>query len=99
MWFGVTILGDTKKTCLKKIIGLCAQNILQCDINSRLNSQHNWRDRPIQPFNEHKNLHFDNKQDIHTIPLKYEECGYDLHLDMLTISYSLNHVFHKVDGS
>ena len=44
MWFGVTIQAETKKTCLKKIIGLCAQNILQCDINSRLNSQHNWRD-------------------------------------------------------
>jgi hypothetical protein len=98
MWFGVTLRADTKKTCLIKIIGLCAQNMLQCDINSRLNSQHNWRDL-YNHLMSARIFTLITTQDIHMIPLKYEECGYDLRLDMVTISYSLNHVFHKVDGS
>ena len=45
-----------------------------------------WRG-PISPSNEHENLHFDMKQDIHTSSKNYEESGYGLSLDLLTISY------------
>ena len=48
------------------------------------NNQHNWGE-PIWPFNAHENLHFDNEQDIHTSSEMYEESGYGLNLDMLTI--------------
>ena len=43
--------------------------------------------RLIQAFNEHKNIHFDNEQNIHMSSKIYEEVGYDLHLDLLTILY------------
>ena len=36
-------------------------------------------------FNEHKNLHFDNEQDIQMNSNKYEESDYGLDLDLLTI--------------
>ena len=42
---------------------------------------------PIWPFNEHENLHFDDEWDIHMSSEKYEESGYSLNLDLLTILY------------
>ena len=42
---------------------------------------------PIKPFNEHDNLHFEIEQDIHVCFENYEESGYILDLDVLTILY------------
>ena len=42
---------------------------------------------PMQPFNEHKNLHFDTEHDIHIIFENHEESDNNLDLDLLTISY------------
>ena len=39
---------------------------------------------PIGPLNKHENLQFDNK-DMKTSSDKYEEGGYGLDVDMLTI--------------
>jgi hypothetical protein len=39
----------------------------------------------VWPFNENINLHFDDEQDTHTISKKYEESGYNLNLNLLTI--------------
>ena len=36
-----------------------------------------WGDA-IQPFNEHKNLHFDNELNIHMSSQNHEESGYGL---------------------
>ena len=41
---------------------------------------------PVWPFNEHKNLHFDNEQDFYRSSENYEENRYSLKLDLLTIS-------------
>ena len=51
-----------------------------------ITGQHNWGE-PIWPFNEHKNLHFDNEKDMYMSSKDYEESGYGLKLDWLTISY------------
>ena len=40
---------------------------------------------PLWPFNEHKILHLDNEKDILKSLQNYEESGYDLDLDLLTI--------------
>ena len=50
-----------------KEIGLCDQNML-----TRLGSIVNITRWPIWPFNEHKNLHFDNEWDIHLISKNHE---------------------------
>ena len=52
-----------------------------------LGSIGNNMEGPIWPFNEHKNLHFDNEEDIHVSSKNYEESGYSLNLDLLAISY------------
>ena len=39
------------------------------------------------PFDEYENLHFDNEYDIHMSSKNYEDSGYDLNLDFLTMSY------------
>ena len=39
------------------------------------------------PFNEHENLQSDNEEDIHMSSKNYEESGYGLDVDMLTILY------------
>jgi hypothetical protein len=33
--------------------------------HSKLNNQQNWNGGTIQPFNNNKNLHSENEQDIH----------------------------------
>ena len=38
-------------------------------------------------LNEHKSLHFDNDYGIYMSSKFYEECGYDLDVDLLTILY------------
>ena len=53
----------------------------------KLNSQYNWGDKSIWPFDEHNNLHLDKQIDIHMSSKNYEESGNDLDLDLLTISY------------
>ena len=47
--------GHEKDMCLERDWTAC----LECDHYYGFNSQHNWG-QPIQAFNEHKNLHFDN---------------------------------------
>ena len=44
--------------------------------------------RPTWKFNDQKNLHVDNKQDIHVNSKNHEESDYSLDMDLLTISYS-----------
>ena len=40
--------------------------------------------KPTWPFNEHKNLHIDNEQHIHTRSKNYDlKSDYDLKLDLL----------------
>ena len=51
---------------------------------SRLNSQHTCGG-PIWPFNGHENLHFDFEYNIKRSFENYEENGYDLNQDILTI--------------
>ena len=41
----------------------------------------------IWVLNEHKNLHFDNELDISMSSKNYEESGYGLELELLTISF------------
>ena len=41
----------------------------------------------LNQFNEHGNPHFDNEWDIHMNSKHYEESGYNLNLDLLTILY------------
>ena len=60
---------------------------VEYDNHSKLNSQHNWRGKSKWTFNEHKNLHLDNKYDVHMSSKNYEESGYGLDLDLLTILY------------
>jgi hypothetical protein len=64
-WLCVDLRMGTKRHLLKDI-GLHDRNLL---IN--LNTT-----RPIQSFNNSKNLHFDNLQHIHTRSENYEESGY-----------------------
>ena len=46
----------------------------------------------ILSANEHKNLHFNNEQNIHMCSKNYEESGYGLDLDALTSC--TNHGIH-----
>ena len=55
---------------------------------SRLNDWHNWGGS-IWPFNNHKDLHSNNKWDIHMGSESDEESGYVLNLDFPTIFYKL----------
>ena len=42
---------------------------------------------PIWPFNEHDNLYLDDDWDIHVSSKIYEESGYGLNFDLITISH------------
>ena len=45
--------------------------------HSRLNSQHKiWGGGRYLAVNEHKNIHFDNEQDVHTKFVNHDECDY-----------------------
>ena len=44
--------------------------------------------RDLYDCNEEENLHLDNDQDIHMSIEIYEEAGYGLDLDLLTMLYS-----------
>ena len=57
VWLGVASRMDTKKTYVKKKIGLHAQKYDSC---SRLNGPHNLGG-PICPLDQCKNLHFGNE--------------------------------------
>ena len=78
-----------KATCVYKRLDY----VLKFVNRSKLNSQHNWG-KPIWPFNEHKNLHFDNEYNIHIRSIKYEENGCRHDFDLLIISYLLHCMFH-----
>jgi len=41
----------------------------------------------VQPFNEHENIHFDNRKDIHTSSENHKESGYNLNFELLMILY------------
>ena len=41
----------------------------------------------VWSFDEHDNLHFDNKQGVHRSSQTYEGSGYELHVLSLTILY------------
>jgi hypothetical protein len=41
----------------------------------------------VQPFNEHENIHFDNRKDIHTSSKNHKESGYNLDFELLMILY------------
>ena len=70
-----------KRHVLEKNWTMC----LKYDKHSRLNSQHNGGEGvPIQPFNEHENLHFDNKLKLSYEVQYYKEICYGFNLDMLT---------------
>ena len=66
----------TRHTFNKKI-GLHAQSMLPRLIIVNIVGE------PIYPFNEHENLHSDNEYSSTKDP---EESGYNLNLDLLTIS-------------
>jgi hypothetical protein len=42
---------------------------------------------PRRPFKKHKNLHFDNEQDVYRSSKTSDDSGYGLNLDLLTILY------------
>ena len=48
-----------------------------------------------RPFNEHNNLHFDNESYIYMSSKNYEESGYFLDLDAITVSYK-SHVSYPI---
>ena len=43
--------------------------------------------KPMSPFAEHENHHFDNEWDVPLSFQNYKGLGYSLELDLLTISY------------
>jgi hypothetical protein len=59
---------------------------LKYEYHSRVNSQHNWGDLYAHSMNT-KNFTLITKKDIQVSSGKYEESGYGLDLDLLTISY------------
>ena len=79
------------KNGYQKVIMCLKENRLRAlnyDNHSRLEIKDDWGRRGcIWPFNEHKILHFDNGEDIHMSFENDEECGSNLDLDLLTISY------------
>ena len=71
MLFGVAPRTSTKKTCVLKKLDYM--------LLFRLN-----RDLRVH-FDDHKNLHLDHEQDIRMSSRNYEESGYGLALDLVTI--------------
>ena len=74
---------------------MCLKNMTMCSKhanNYRLNNRHDWSgDRPIRPFNKHKNLHLDNEHDFHAHELGKPR---DYNLDFgLANHLPSNHVF------
>ena len=41
----------------------------------------------VRPFNEHKNLHFDNKWNLHMSSKYLKKIGYGLNLNLLAVSH------------
>lgn len=66
---------DVKKIRVKRDQTTCSKFVN----HSRLNNEHNLGET-ICPFNEHKNMFFENEQGIYT-------SGHALDLDSLTILY------------
>lgn len=64
--------------CIKDM-RLSTQNMI-----TRLNSQQNWGG-PIQPSNEHENLHYDSEYDIHIVSEIHKESGHGHYFDLLAI--------------
>ena len=58
------------------------------DDNSKIHSPHNLEGL-AWPLNEHENPQPDSGQDTYLSSKKYEESGYGLNLDVLTISCSV----------
>lgn len=65
----------------KKKMRTCSK----CGDHSTLNSRHHWG--PIRPFDEQKNIHFDNEKDIHISSETTRESGHGLDLDLVIILY------------
>ena len=86
MWFQE----ETPKDKRFKEIGMHAQNMKTVldSIMIQIKETHN-----VIPLNENKNIHVHNKWDIHTSSKIYNESGYDLDLDLLTVSYH-SHVLY-----
>ena len=59
MWLDVHPRMDTKRCVFIRNQTMC----LECANHYMLNREHSWGEGggPIQQFNEHKNLHFDNE--------------------------------------
>jgi hypothetical protein len=58
--------------------------------------KHN-RDNLYDHTSEHENLHFNNDQDTRTSFESYKKSGYDINVDLLTISYqSYVHILGEV---
>jgi hypothetical protein len=66
--------------CSKEIARLRAPNML-----TTLDSIVNISEGPKCPFNWHKNLHFDNQEDIYMSSENYQETSYNLELHLLAI--------------
>ena len=57
-----------------------------------IGGRHAW------PFNEHTNIFFDNNgQHIHTSSKNNEESNYGLNLDMVSILYKSEFLFHVLE--
>jgi hypothetical protein len=65
-----------------KRVRLRDQNMIT---HSKFNNQHTPEDLYDHLIST-KNFHFDSEQDIHTSSKDYDESGYGLNLDLLTIS-------------
>ena len=55
------------------------------DKHFRFCSPHNWGVNlggPSQPFDEHKNLHFDHEKDIHMNSNNYKESAYNFDFEI-----------------
>ena len=84
MRFGVASRIDIKKVaCVSKWLDRVLKYMITI-LGSIVNIIGGYQ--PIWPFNEHKNLHFDNEYDVHMSSKNYEESGYGLNLDSLAIS-------------
>ena len=62
------------------------------DNRTRLTSQHNWKTL-YMTFTEHKNLVFDNDQDIHTNFGNHEKMSMPVN-DLDSVTVCTNHMFH-----
>ena len=87
-WYAVGCCSKSifNKDASLKEIGLDIQNNIN-NLGSTINIM--WERGPIWPFNEHKNLHFDIRNFFHTKSEYLEESGDGLHLELLTISYTI----------